>query len=163
MVGEMKKSALAIVILMGFGLSQIFLFSGCAVNSGGVVIGSPAPPPPKKPGPPPWAPAHGRRAKYRYCYYPSHYVYYDTGRGVYFYLAVDEWHVSAHLPSGIRLEYADYVAIELDTDRPYVYFPEHKRKYPPGKMKKIKHKKKWSFLELKQDGRRRVFSIGPVV
>jgi hypothetical protein len=101
--------------------------------------------------------------KYRYCYYPSHYVYYDTGRGVYFYLAGDEWHVSAHLPSGIRLEYADYVAIELDTDEPYVYFPEHKKKYLPGKMKKIKHKKKWSSLDQKQDGRHRVVAIPPVV
>ena len=106
----MKNRTLGIVILIGFGLCQLWLFSGCEVNRGGVVIGSPAPPPSKKPGPPPWAPAHGRRAKYRYYYYPSHYVYYDTARGVYFYLAGDGWRVSAHLPSGVQLEYADYVA-----------------------------------------------------
>ena len=57
--------------------------------------------------------------------------------------------MSAHLPSGIRLEYADYVAIELETDKPYAYFSEHRKKYPPGQTKKNKHKKKWSFLDQK--------------
>lgn len=32
-------------------------------------------------GPPPWAPAHGYRAKHSYHYYPSAEVYFDTGRG----------------------------------------------------------------------------------
>jgi hypothetical protein len=164
---EMKNKALGTVILIGFGLCQLWLLPGCEVNRGGVIIGSPAPPPPTKPGPPPWAPAHGRRAKDRhyYYYYPSHYVYYDTGRGLYFYLVGDGWRVSAHLPSGIHLEYADYVALELETGKPYVYFSEHKKKYPPGQLKKNKHKKhkkKWSLLDQKQSGWHREVLFAPV-
>jgi hypothetical protein len=50
--------------------------------------------------------------------------------------------MSARLPSAIRLVSAHYVTIELETDKPYEYFPEHKKQYPPGKMKK-KKKTKW--------------------
>jgi len=39
-----------------------------------------------KTGPPSHAPAHGYRAKHQYRYYPSHSVYYDTARGLYFFL-----------------------------------------------------------------------------
>lgn len=139
----MKKNILGIVVLICFGILQLFLVQGCTVNRGGVIIGSPSPPPPpKKSGPPPWAPAHGHRAKYRYRYYPSCYVYYDIGRGVYFYLEGDSWRMSARLPSGIHISYADYVSIELETDKPYKYFSEHRKKYPPGLAKKNK-KHKW--------------------
>jgi hypothetical protein len=83
----MRKNILRIVVLISFGILQFLLLPSCTANRGGVIIGSPAPPPPaKKSGPPPWAPAHGHRAKHKYRYYPSHYVYCDTGRGVYFYL-----------------------------------------------------------------------------
>ncbi|MGD9382490.1 MAG: hypothetical protein PVH55_00415, partial [Desulfobacterales bacterium] len=40
----------------------------------------------KKGGPPPHAPAHGYRAKYKYRYYPACSVYYDDYRKLYFYL-----------------------------------------------------------------------------
>jgi hypothetical protein len=30
----------------------------------------------------------------------------------------------------------------MDTDKPYTRYEEHKRKYPPGQLKK-KKKKKW--------------------
>jgi hypothetical protein len=46
--------------------------------------------------------------------------------------------MSAHLPSAIKLEPADYVVIELKTDKPYKYFSEHKKQYPPGQAKKKK-------------------------
>jgi hypothetical protein len=39
------------------------------------------------------------------------------------------------------MQLADHVTIEMDSDRPYTKFSEHKRKYPPGQMKK---KKKWA-------------------
>jgi hypothetical protein len=35
------------------------------------------------------------------------------------------------------------VVLELETDEPYQYFREHKRKYPPGQAKKHGKKKKW--------------------
>ena len=98
----------------------------------------------KKGGPPPHAPAHGYRAKhqYHYRYYPSRSVYYDTGRGLYFYIKGKNWEVGASLPSNLRVGLGDSVSIELDTDKPYLYHTEHVKKYPPGQMKKKKHKKK---------------------
>ena len=96
----------------------------------------------KKKGPPAHAPAHGYRAKHKYRYYPSRSVYFDTGRGLYFYLKGDNWEVGASLPSSIRVGLGDSVSIELDTDKPYTHHAEHKKKYPPGQMKKKKGKKK---------------------
>ena len=132
----MGKNTFKMMILLTFGVSLLFAAPGCEVKRGGVIIGSPAPsPPPQKPGPPPWAPAHGRRAKHTYWYYPSHYVYYDVGRKVYFYIEGDGWRMSAQLPSRIHLAYADHVQIELETEKPFQYFSEHKKKYPPGQLK----------------------------
>ena len=96
----------------------------------------------KKGGPPPHAPAHGYRAKHQYRYYPSRSVYFDTGRGLYFFLKGNNWEVGASLPSNLRVELGDSVRIELDTDKPYIYHTDHAKKYPPGKMKKKKNKKK---------------------
>lgn len=96
----------------------------------------------KKGGPPAHAPAHGYRAKYHYYYYPSSAVYYDNDRELYFYLKGDNWEVSASLPQNIRVRLGDYVSIEMETDRPYLYHDEHVRKYPPGQMKK-KNKQKY--------------------
>lgn len=94
--------------------------------------------------PPPWAPAWGCRAKkckcYVYYYYPSVYVYFDVKRKVYFYLEGSEWKVSAQPPSVIVSIPHEYVVLELDTDKPYIYFKEHKKKYPPEKYK-VKVKK----------------------
>ena len=96
----------------------------------------------KKGGPPPHAPAHGYRAKHQYRYYPSRSVYFDTDRGIYFYIKGKNWEVGASLPNSLRVGLGDSVSIELDTDKPYIYHTEHAKKYPPGKMKKKKNKKK---------------------
>lgn len=96
----------------------------------------------KKNGPPAHARAHGYRAKYHYRYYPDASVYYNTAKGVYFYIAQGKWQVSVSLPSSIRLGSA-YVSLELDTEKPYTYHHEHKAKYPPGKNKKKHKKAKW--------------------
>jgi len=138
-----NRSALRIIALFAFGVLQLSVLSNCTVRRAGVEIGSPAPPPPKpKSGPPPWAPAHGYRAKHKYRYYPSHYVYYDVDRGVYFYIEGDGWRVSARLPGRIHLDYADYVHLEMKTAKPYEYFADHRAKYPPGQAKKKKGKKR---------------------
>ena len=98
-----------------------------------------------KKGPPPWAPAHGYRAKHKYRYYPSSHVYYDTGRGLYFYYSNGDWRMSVSLPSRICIAVNDFVALEMNSDKPYKYHSEVKKKYPPGKMKKKnkKNKHKW--------------------
>ncbi|MGD8549513.1 MAG: hypothetical protein PVJ20_13305 [Desulfobacterales bacterium] len=97
----------------------------------------------KKGGPPPHAPAHGYRAKYNYRYYPSCRVYYDDYRKLYFYLEGDNWRISASLPHALQLGLGGYVSIEMDEDKPYIYYEEHKRKYPSGQFKnKYKRKNK---------------------
>ncbi len=118
------------------------LFVSCGIR-GGVSVNWPGDPPPNysKPSPPPHAKAHGYRAKYHYRYYPSSYVYFDTGRGIYFYLDGDQWHVSVSLPQSIFLSLGDHVWIEMDTDRPYTAFKEHKKQHPPQQAKKSKVKK----------------------
>ena len=98
----------------------------------------------KKGGPPPHAPAHGYRAKYRYKYYPRASVYYDYGRKIYFYIKGDRWEFGASLPSHIGVSLGDSVIIELYTDKPYIHHADHKKRYPPGHLKnKHKKKQKW--------------------
>lgn len=144
---KMSKKTISIGVVIGIGILQMSLFPGCNVKRGGTEVGMPSsePGPPPKGGPPPWAPAHGYRAKYRYRYYPSFHVYFDVGRRVYFYLDAGRWQMSARLPRAIRLGPADYVVIELETDKPYQYFSKHKKQYPPGQAKKAKKNKrhKW--------------------
>jgi hypothetical protein len=96
----------------------------------------------KKQGPPAHAPAHGYRAKHQYRYYPSRSVYYDTGRGLYFYLKGDNWEVGASLPGSLRVGLGDSVSIELDTAKPYTHHAEHVKKYPPKQLKKMKKGKR---------------------
>ncbi len=95
-----------------------------------------------KPGPPPWAPAHGRRAKYRYRYYRSAKIYYDSGRAIYFFYRDGRWRMSVSLPIGVMINVNDYTTLEMDHDKPYKYHSEVKKKYPPGQKKKKKKKRK---------------------
>ena len=99
-------------------------------------------PPSRKNGPPPWAPAHGYRAKNRYRYYPSSQVYYDENRGNYIYYNNGKWEVSVSLPNRIHINLTDHVTLEMDTDQPYKYHSEVTDKYPPGQLKKKKGKGK---------------------
>jgi hypothetical protein len=121
----------AIFLSVGF----FILLAGC---QGGVIVGGGSSPEPayEKGGPPPWAPAHGYRAKHRYRYYPSSRVYYDEGRRTYFYYSNGRWQVSVSLPSSIHIDAKDYVYLEMDTDKPYEWNHEVVKKYPPGQMKK---------------------------
>jgi hypothetical protein len=86
----------------------------------------------KKNGPPPWAPAHGYRAKTRQIYFPEQNFYYDTQRGVYIYLNGPNWEVNVKLPSifaAIDLGRAAKVELKLNTDFPQQYNAEHQLKY----------------------------------
>jgi hypothetical protein len=137
-------------IIMILGLCLLFLTIGCVPPPppGGEVEKEPPRQygPPHKKGPPPWAPAHGYRAKYQYRYYPSASVYFDIGRKLYFYLHLGEWRVSTTLPTRIRIDVGEYVILEMDTDRPFLFHTEVVKRYPPGHPKqkhKGKGKEKW--------------------
>jgi hypothetical protein len=84
-------------------------------------------------GPPAHAPAHGHRAKFKYRYYPRSKVYYDVAREVYFYLKGENWEVGIALPSHLQKDLGEFVSLELDTDRPYLYIEEHNEKYSSKK------------------------------
>ena len=132
-------NALIFLGAMGFLLLQI----GCAVSVGKHPETVYAPQHSES-RPPPWAPAHGHRSKYRYYYYPETHVYFDTGRALYFYYSGDGWRASVSLPSEIRINVGDHVELEMDHDRPYRYHNEVVKRYPPGQLKKIrkdKHKR----------------------
>ena len=102
-------------------------------------------------GPPAHAPAHGYRAKYQYHYYPRCKVYYDTAREIYFYLKGENWEVGISLPSHLKNDLGEYVSLELDTDRPYVFNKEHNKIYSSkqsnsGKRQKNVFTKLWVLL-----------------
>jgi len=101
-----------------------------------------------KKGPPPWAPAHGHRAKHRYLYFPECPAYYDTDRSVYFYLEGAKWVFSVSLPDRLSMRVDEHVVLEMDTDEPYTYYNDHKKKYPPGKANKNRSNK-WAQKEKK--------------
>jgi len=85
--------------------------------------------------PPPWAPAHGYRAKHQYHYYPSSQVYYDIGRRLYFYVEGGNWRFGASLPVGIKVGLGDHVTLEMDTDKPYEFHADVVKEYPSGEPK----------------------------
>ncbi len=78
-----------VMVVIGFGLLPILGCAGSAIyvgdyppaSEGGQAVHKGE----NRGGPPPWAPAHGYRAKHRYRYYPSAEIYFDLGRGIYFY------------------------------------------------------------------------------
>ncbi len=136
----MKMKYIPLLVLLIF----VLISSGCifrAMVSDGHEHHEPAPVIVKD-APPPWAPAHGRRAKHVYRYYPSSQIYFDTGKGVYFFLKNGSWTMSASLPGGIRISVNDFVTLEMDHDRPYTYHADVQKKYPPGQMKKKEKDKK---------------------
>lgn len=90
---------------------------------------------PKDQGPPPWAPAHGYRAKYQYHYYPNSQVYYDSERGLYFYYSNEKWEFSVSLPSFINLDKDISIVLEMNADKPYIYHSEVVKRYPPKAKK----------------------------
>jgi len=137
-----NKSTAALV----FSLGILLVTLGCT-QSKTIVVEKPPPQysPPAKNGPPPWAPAHGYRAKHRYYYYPSTFVYFDVERKLYFYLEGDSWRAGASLPARISPNPGDHVSLEMDTDKPYEFHADVAKKYPPGQLKnkeKGKDKKK---------------------
>lgn len=95
-------------------------------------------------GPPPWAPAHGYRAKTRHIYFPDQNMYYDIQKGNYIYFSNGKWSVSVKVPSifvGINLGKSSQVELDFYGDRPQRYNYSHKTKYKAHKHKVVVHKK----------------------
>ena len=147
----MKKKYAVIFLL----LLLLFMFSGCANTGYGVSARFPAnpavqatvvnapPPSYEEQGPPPWAPAHGHRAKYRYRYYPSNEVYFDMGRGLYFYYRDRSWRASVSIPASISANISSgFVSLEMDTARPFIHHHEVQKRYPHEKGRKYRKQKK---------------------
>ena len=139
---KMKRLPVSFRLCIILGLA--LLLSGCFISAQGdrhgrVVLTDGTPPYSiaHNPSPPPHAKAYGHRAKYRYHYYPNSSIYFDTGRSIYFYLdSAGAWRMTASLPHSLKIHLGDYVSIEMEADRPYVKYHEHKKKYPAGKKKK---------------------------
>ncbi len=102
---------------------QIMQLVGMSLLAGLVALPSAA-----SADPPPWAPAHGYRAKqHRYIYYPRYDVYYAPETRLWFWLDGEHWRVSAGLPGDIVVS-GPGVAVVLSTERPYeenTYIVEH--------------------------------------
>lgn len=109
---------------------------------------------PAQADPPPWAPAHGRRAKeehevrvvreYRYMYYPAQQVYYAPEQQMWFWMNGGNWQFGVNLPQ----QYARYsyatggVSVMLHSDRPYVEHRYVEQNYGRPWREKHKHKHK---------------------
>lgn len=90
-------------------------------------------------GPPPWAPAHGYRAKTKHIYFPDHNFYYDIERKNYLYLENGKWSVSVSLPSifgKVNLGTSTQVQLEIGGHTPYQYNATHIVKYKKAKKPK---------------------------
>ena len=95
-------------------------------------------------GPPPWAPAHGYRAKTRYVYFPDENMYYDLHSRNYIYLSGRNWVVRTSVPRifiGINLGKSAQVELDFTGSRPYVQNHIHVvkyKKYKKAKPQKVK-------------------------
>ncbi|WP_159779280.1 hypothetical protein [Flavobacterium sp. 9AF] len=96
-------------------------------------------------GPPPWAPAHGYRAKTKHIYFPDQNFYYDIEKKVYLYLSNGSWSVSVSIPSSlgnINLTNARKVELEIGGHTPYQYNDKHIIAYKKPKKEKKEKKGK---------------------
>ena len=97
-------------------------------------------------GPPPWAPAHGYRAKTKHIYFPEQNIYYDIEAHNYIYLDGGHWSISAAIPRpfiNINFGLAPKIQLDYVGHNPYRYNEVHIVKYKgrkPVKVKARKHK-----------------------
>lgn len=111
-------------------------------------VGKALPPPPPEvvvvdrsgpQGPPPWAPAHGRRGR-DYYFYPECDVYYRPSDRVWFYMDGGDWRFGARLPDSVRIDFGRSVSLTLEGDRPYVHHKQVVSYFPHGYFTKVKFK-----------------------
>lgn len=146
----MKANPLFLCCLIAAGLASTTARAQVDVSlSAEIRVGRALPPPPPEviivepvgpPGPPPWAPAHGYRRGHDYYYYPGCNVYYQPAARMWFYLDGGNWRFGAQLPAAIRVDFGRAVAVQLDTDRPYLYHEKVVAYYPANYFTKVKLK-----------------------
>ena len=68
---------------------------------------------------------------YDYYYYPSSHVYFHFTTGFYYYLDSGVWIKTRVLPPHIQIDARDRVRVQIEADKPYLKYPEHKRQYIP--------------------------------
>jgi hypothetical protein len=100
---------------------------------------------PAQAAPPPWAPAHGYRAKqereYRYVYYPAQQVYYAPEEHVWFWMNGGNWQFGVNLPTQYRIQSTSGVPVVLGSARPYVEHVYVEENYGRPWREKHEHKK----------------------
>lgn len=68
---------------------------------------------------------------YDYYYYPYVGVYFHFTTGYYYYHDRGRWVRAKRLPAHIHLDVRDRVKLRVDSEKPYLNYPEHKRIYKP--------------------------------
>lgn len=68
---------------------------------------------------------------YDYYYYPNVGVYFQFSSGYYYYHDHSHWVRTRVLPKRILIDPQSRVRIRVDSDKPYVKYPEHRRRYQP--------------------------------
>jgi hypothetical protein len=131
-------------------LLTLVFFSGCR-TSAGFSIGTAFPVfgPSYYEGPPPWLPAHVNHPKHTYRYYPYHGIYFEERTRIYFYMTDGRWQASASLPAFIRITVNDFITLDMDSDRPYVYHKYVIKRYPPRQKQN-----KWTDQDTRKGNKR---------
>ena len=123
---------LTLLLLTGRAVADTKV-SGSISIGGAAPAAAPAVEPGRGKGPPPWAPAHGRRAKYRYQYYPAQQVYHRPSDGVWFFLSGGQWRSGASLPAGMRIDVGSgFVPLDMDVDKPFAFHADVAASFSSG-------------------------------
>lgn len=111
----------------------VILFAGTGIEAS-------AQPGKKGGGPPPWAPAHGYRAKTRHIFFPEFNIYFDIIKGVYIHQDGPRWITTPKVPivlKGIDLKKKKQIELDLNVDNPHKFNSDHKVKYKVGLAKPV--------------------------
>lgn len=76
------------------------------------------------------APPRESQVRHQYRYYPESAVYMDTGRRLFFYQKGGKWLSTTILPASLQVDWKNYVVLDLETDKPYLFHSEVAGKYP---------------------------------
>jgi len=81
----------------------------------------------------PWQPVQGQ-AVYQYRYYPQASMYYDEGRGIYFYQQNGQWQQTKNLPSSMQTLVNTHIPLQMNTNTPYTFHPQVSQTYTTGSI-----------------------------